>query len=154
MERNYGNPSSASWDDSPYSEKQLAPSYVFRVGMAVGRVRVAQVEAESYSEWSVFGEAVNLAKRITEVAKQRFAEEANALGAVGALVHEPESCGCLEQLLRNSPNSESVPGTVALVEQRDPPDLKGVSPYRGALLIPKEYRPPAFLKGMMAAKTE
>jgi len=124
---------------------QFAAHYPFRIGLALGTVYLGQVATEGYSEWSVFGETVNFAKRIMNVPEEAFAE-AGAHGALGTLLAETECHKYFDVLLQYfAPDEEYVPCGLALTEVEDPTvkaPLKGISPYRCALMVPREPRLP------------
>lgn len=47
-----------------FLQRKLGESYRMRAGLAFGALFVSHLQAESYSEWSIVGEPVHLAKRI------------------------------------------------------------------------------------------
>jgi len=112
---------------------ELAPEYRFRIGLAVGVVHVTQVTASEYSEWSVFGEPVNFAKRITGVPEHDSFSGMGAWGALGVLMREPDCHLYFDALLKHFPVSGAMIDLV-LREVSDPPPLKGITDYRCALL--------------------
>jgi class 3 adenylate cyclase len=111
---------------------QLASSHPFRVSLSVGMVYVGQVEGEGYSEWSIFGEAVNLAKRAAVLLSTADAVELGAGGALGVLVREEKSQEYFDVLLRHFTLKGSWPQAKVVA---DPPPLKGISQYRCVLLV-------------------
>jgi len=116
--------------------QKLADTYPFRLGLAVGTVHVGRIEAKGYGEWSVFGEPVNFAKRITGVPEQAPFADMGAWGAMGVLQREPDCHVYFDALLRYYPSDGDMANDLALCEVNDPPPLKGISDYRGATLTP------------------
>jgi hypothetical protein len=43
---------------------ELQPNYRYRIGVSYGRVNVFQVKGDGYSEWTIVGEPVHVAKRL------------------------------------------------------------------------------------------
>jgi class 3 adenylate cyclase len=118
---------------------RMLTDYPFRMGLAIGLVHVAQVKAAGYSEWSVFGETVNLAKRLMEVAKAPAFAERRCGGALGVLTQDGRVVGFYERTVRAWPALGPAPDQLVLEEVQDPPALRGISPYRCAVMVP---RPP------------
>jgi len=48
---------------------ELEPKYRFRIGLSYGKVNVYHLKGKGYSEWSIIGEPVHIAKRLLGVEK-------------------------------------------------------------------------------------
>ena len=59
-----------------------APDAEFRAGIAFGNVVLEEIKAESYREWSVFGNCVNGAKRLQDVALPATVQRVSAYRAI------------------------------------------------------------------------
>ena len=46
---------------------KLQPKYKFRIGLSYGKVNVFHLTGKGYSEWSIVGEPINVAKRLNTV---------------------------------------------------------------------------------------
>ena len=47
----------------------VGENYPFRLGLAYGTLLIEQIGGRDYSEWTAFGEAIHLAKRLHEFPK-------------------------------------------------------------------------------------
>ena len=82
--------------DLALAANALRPSAHFSSGFAMGRLVLGQVGSDGYSEWTCYGTAVNVAKRI-QAEKPAGAPDTSNLLAVGAIdADEPEWAGELE----------------------------------------------------------
>jgi len=67
----------------------LSGQYQFRIGLSHGDVVIDLIDGEHYSEWTLFGETVHVAKRL--VSLDDIAKPNPILGAFGLkAMHEPE----------------------------------------------------------------
>jgi class 3 adenylate cyclase len=66
----------------------MVPDVQFRAGIAFGKVFLDEIQAESYQEWSVFGNCVNGAKRLQTIATPA---EVQALSAYRAVIGAVDS---------------------------------------------------------------
>lgn len=111
------------------AQAELGVDYPLRLGLACGHVFVQRLDVGDYAEWSVFGEAVHLAKRLQEW--DRLGKPNPVVGAFGVLDREADAFPHFE---------ENVPiltaGAWLSPEFHVVSDLKGVSPARCALLRP------------------
>lgn len=113
-------------------QRKLGVAYSFRIGLSYGLQLVDLIEGKGYSEWTVIGESVILAKRLLSVPG---VDTSNGIGgAFGALAKEVD-----DQEFR------AIPGIIAGFASRmkhrlldEPPNLRGISEIRCALLLPKE----------------
>jgi hypothetical protein len=113
-------------------QRRLGGEYPFRIGLSYGRLYLDRIQGDGYSEWTMVGEAVHLAKRLQGL------EELNTItdigGAFGVLLREADAICQFEAIL----------GMIAGFASRmthevigDLEQLKGVSPARCALLLPR-----------------
>lgn len=67
-----------------------APQTAFSAGMAFGTLLLDEIRTESYSEWTVYGNCVNGAKRLQSLPDSAFGDSANSLyrAAIGAVEFE------------------------------------------------------------------
>jgi len=112
-------------------QRELGPHYPFRFGISYGFQFVDHVEVKGYSEWTVVGESVNLAKRLQTLPGAEPND--NFGGAFGVLVHETSEQtfqACLGHMA-----GEFLPMKGQVVEGEV--KLKGISSPRCAILSPK-----------------
>lgn len=109
----------------------LNPHHVFRIGLSFGCLFVDRIEGEGYKEWTIVGEAVQLAKRLT--ASSTVLGEAHALGSFGVLEREVDQAK-FKSILNNIAGFSSGITHVVCGERAQ---LKGISAHRRATLVPK-----------------
>lgn len=112
-------------------QRSLGPNYPFRIGLSYGLQFVDRIEGKGYSEWTLLGESVNLAKRLHTLPG---AEPKDGLGgAFGVLARE-----VTEQEFRSILNF--IAGFASRMTHEitnDAFELKGISAARYAILLPK-----------------
>jgi len=112
-------------------QRKLGRDYPFRVGLSYGVQFVDRIEGKGYTEWTVVGESVNLAKRLHTLPGAE--PDDNLGGAFGVLEKETSeqtfqaSLGIMAGYASRMTH-RIIEGTVR---------LKGVSPARCAILSPK-----------------
>lgn len=114
-------------------QRELGAEYPFRIGLAYGSLYVDQIQGKGYSEWTTVGEAVHLAKRLHGL--EGVSTASGIGGAFGVLFREKDIISRFEGILN------TIAGFASRMTHKviDEPisNLKGVSPARCALLIPK-----------------
>jgi class 3 adenylate cyclase len=112
-------------------QRKLGPQYPFRIGLSYGIQFVDRIDGKGYTEWTVVGESVNLAKRLHSLPGAE--PDDNLGGAFGVLVKETseqkfKTClGFMAGFASRMAHS-IIEGEI---------QLKGVSPARCAILLPK-----------------
>ena len=109
----------------------LNPHHAFRIGLSYGYLFVDRIEGQGYKEWTIVGEAVQLAKRLT--ASSTALEEAHALGSFGVLEREVDQTNFESILSTIAGFSSGITYVVPSVRA----ELKGISTYRRAIFVPK-----------------
>jgi class 3 adenylate cyclase len=112
-------------------QRELGPQYPFRIGISYGVQFVDRIEGKGYTEWTVVGESVNLAKRLHTLPGAE--PDDNIGGAFGVLVNETSEqmfMACLGHMA-----GFGLPMTHRVVEGAV--QLKGISSARCAILTPK-----------------
>ena len=110
-------------------DAELGSEYPFRIGLAIGETYLGKISSEGFSEWSIFGESVNLAKRITKETDKRE----KTIGAIGVLTSEVKSMECFDLLFRYM--NICIEDNPVMIEIEKPTPLKGISKYRCAILL-------------------
>lgn len=116
-------------------QQELGKGYQLRIGLAYGNLLVDRIKGDGFSEWTLFGETVHLAKRLHGL--KEIDTSLGIGGAYGVLLSNAKAVGCFEATLgiiagRGSRMNHKI------IES--PAELKGISPYRCALLFPQEGR--------------
>ena len=109
----------------------LNPHHAFRIGLSFGCLFVDRIEGEGYKEWTIVGEAVQLAKRLTSLSADLG--EAHSLGSFGVLEREVDQAK-FESILSTIAGFSSGITYVVPIERAQ---LKGISEYRRAILFSK-----------------
>lgn len=114
---------------------ELQPKYKYRIGLSYGKVHVFHLTGKGYSEWSIVGEPVHVAKRLQSV--DQLASPNPVCGAFGLSV----SAGQLDNLKNKM---EIILGHIAGFASRfdhtimkETKDFKGVGEVLWAYLFPK-----------------
>lgn len=114
-------------------QKTLGSEYPFHIGLAYGGLYVDQIQGKGYSEWTIVGEVVHLAKRLHGL--KGVVASRGIAGGFGVLSRDEEACKRFKNILAH------IAGFASRLthEVIDQPvsDLKGVSPAYCALLLPK-----------------
>jgi len=114
---------------------ELGAEYPLRLGLSFGNIYLGQIGGSGYREWSVFGESVNLAKRLMGILKDD--ESLGLKGAFGVLTSDEKANESFDSVLR------FIAGFASKMDNKpclDQPTLKGISKYRCALLMPKQSK--------------
>ncbi len=113
-------------------QRRLGDAYRMRAGLAYGSLFISHLQAGSYSEWSIVGEPVHLAKRLmTDEVQVNPVSIACAVGALMAEMAPPRFANLLGD----------VAGTVwQISDQGTREDFKGVSAAHYAFLSPRELK--------------
>lgn len=113
--------------------ESLGDRYPLRIGLSYGDLYVDRVGDGGFSELTIFGEAVHLAKRLCD--SKLLRDTADALGMFGVLKREPRAMARFDSILG------IVAGFASKVDHKvvDMPqgELKGISEARCALILPK-----------------
>jgi hypothetical protein len=113
-------------------QKRLGKSYPFRLGLSYGSLFVDHIDGKGYSEWTMVGESVNLAKRLQTL--EGIDPIDGFAAAFGMLVKEIS-----ERKFEVALNAISgCKLTLTCEVQPEEVSLKGVSPAQCALLRPIE----------------
>ena len=114
---------------------ELQSKYKYRIGLSYGKVHVFHLTGKGYSEWSIVGEPVHVAKRLQSV--DQLASPNPVCGAFGLSV----SAGQLDNLTNKM---EIILGHIAGIASRfnhtimkETTDFKGVGEVLWAYLFPK-----------------
>lgn len=101
--------------------KDLKEKYSFRFGLSYGKMHLGRIKSEGFKEWSVFGESVNLAKRLVED------KESNSnIGTFAVLMNDPINIENYELLSNYLFDCHKI--QVKTIEK--PKELKGISEYK------------------------
>lgn len=114
-------------------QRELGPKYRMRVGLGYGLLRCSHFVGKQYSEWSIVGETVHLAKRLHGL-PLLLAPEPIAC-AVGIFDTDPGVANRLETLASFLVN---MPFRAEPVPHEDMAQLKGISPARAIYLLPND----------------
>jgi len=115
---------------------ELGHDYEIRFGLAYGTAYVDCYETEGYHEWTVVGEVVNLAKRMSQY--DQIDSSKGIGGAFGMLREFPEGQKKVRLILEYIAGCGS---RMCYTIVQEPVTLKGVSPAFCALLVPKTAVP-------------
>lgn len=113
---------------------QLGGKYPFRFGIAFGEVAVVIFEGQSYSECSLYGPSVNLAKRLHSLPQLKENDKRwKVSGAFGTLKKQNLKPSSFDALLYYATGNITQFRTTIL---NPPPPLRGVSDYECAIISP------------------
>ena len=114
---------------------ELQPNYKYRIGLSYGKVNVFHLKGKGYSEWSIVGEPVHVAKRLHGLKELKFPKP--VCGAFGLSVGD-------RSIVTLSKQMEQKLGIIAGFASRfgheftpEPKELKGVGNVLWAYLYPK-----------------
>lgn len=114
---------------------ELQPDYKYRIGVSYGKVNVFHLKGESYSEWSIVGEPIHVAKRLLGLKK--LACPNPVCGAFGIALNDLQK----EKLaIEMNQKLEIIAGFASRFGhelQPKPRKLKGVGKVLWAYLYPK-----------------
>jgi hypothetical protein len=113
-------------------QKRLGKSYPFRLGLSYGSLFIDHIEGKGYSEWTVVGESVNLAKRLQTL---KGIEPIDGFAAAFGMLVKEISDRKFEVALNAVSGCKL---TLTCAVQPEEVSLKGVSPARCAILRPIE----------------
>ena len=115
---------------------RLQPDYKFRIGLSYGKVYVFHLKGKGYSEWSIVGEPIHVAKRLQGV------EELLSPNPVCCAFGLSLNCGPVDTLRTKM---ETVLGMIAGFASRfdhkirlEPKEFKGVGKVIWAYFFPKQ----------------
>jgi hypothetical protein len=114
-------------------QKELGCEYPLRIGLAYGSLYIDQIRGQEYSEFTCFGETVQLAKRLLSLKQLEAVRD--IAGAFGVLCREQDALDYFPGIL------SIIAGFASRMTHEvlgDITELKGVSLARCALLIAKE----------------
>ena len=114
---------------------ELQPDYKYRIGISYGKVNVFHLKGEKYSEWSIVGEPVHVAKRLHGL--KELATPEPVCGAFGMALNDfsKESL-----ILTMKQKLEMIAGFASRFGhefQTEPREFKGVGKVLWAYLYPK-----------------
>lgn len=114
---------------------EMEPNYRYRIGLSYGEVLVAHLQAESYSEWTIVGEPVHVAKRLEDI--EELKNPNPVLGAFGLRINRQQ----IEEIYSKMENILAIiAGFASRFDHKlnsEPKKLKGVGEVLWALLFPK-----------------
>lgn len=113
-------------------QRELGTLYPFRFGLAYGYLYIDLVDINGYSEWTTVGEVVHLAKRLCNLPE--LATDFSIGGAFGVLIREVDDVDQFKAILDFIVSFSSM---TYRLNEKPVSTLKGVSPARYALLLPK-----------------
>lgn len=116
-------------------QQELGDSYRFRIGLSYGEMELMRICIEDFEEWSVVGEAVNLAKRLQRLDELEKKEEDHAYcGAFGMLGKQDKYALQFDVIMKYLAGR----GTMFLPQPVPKPQaLNGISEYRCAVFFPQ-----------------
>lgn len=113
----------------------MAPKYKYRIGLSYGEVLVAHLQAENYSEWTIVGEPVHVAKRLESVKELKNPNP--ILGAFGLQLNQKPT----EEIYIKIKNIlDLIAGFASHFDHKlnnKPEEFKGVGKVLWALFFPK-----------------
>jgi hypothetical protein len=113
-----------------YAQRQLGQDYPIRVGVAWGDLYLQEVGGPDFKEWSVFGEIVNLAKRLHTLPLLEAPKTiACAIGVLGADVEANTRIKEMQNWLMNAP------WRIQEIPSEETAHLKGTSPSRAVYFL-------------------
>lgn len=113
-------------------QQRLGKEYKLRLGLAYGEMLLGQVKGKSFSEWTLFGEVVNLAKRLQTV--NGIDVSGGFGGAFGVLESDIKAVEKFDLILSYCAGFASNFLTYRTVPLGEQDQLKGISAYRSAIL--------------------
>ena len=108
--------------------------YKYRIGLSYGEMLVSNLKGEGYSEWTMVGEPVHVAKRLQGIPALQHPNP--ILGAIG-LCAQKETDDIVTDHLQQILNIVAGPSSRFNCSIQNPADLKGVGRVIWALLKPK-----------------
>lgn len=115
---------------------ELQPKYKYRIGLSYGKVNVFHLTGKGYSEWSIVGEPIHVAKRLHAV--DQLSSPNPVCGAFGL----PLSAGSLDTLKKRMDIIlEYIAGFASRFDHtimKQTKEFKGVGDVFWAYLFPKE----------------
>jgi len=115
-------------------QRELGADYPFRIGLAYGKLYIDHVKGKGYSEWTIIGEVVHLAKRLHSL--EELKQPSSIAGAFGMLIREKDIITQFDVILKYIAGFASRMTYEVIDKPVD--DFKGVSTSRCALLLPKD----------------
>jgi len=114
---------------------ELRPNYTYRFGLSYGKVNVSLLKGKDYSEWSVIGEPVHVAKRLQGLDK--LASPNPVCGAFGLAIGNQPLQSLLTQLQHKLAIIAGFASRFTHTIEPEPQELKGVGRVLLAYLTPK-----------------
>jgi len=114
---------------------ELQPEYKYRIGLSYGKVQLFHLVGEGYSEWSVVGEPVHVAKRLHAV--DQLCSPDPVCGASGLSVSEFPIERARETLQHHLAYAAGFASRFSHEIIEDPRHFKGVGDVVWAYLMPK-----------------
>jgi len=112
-------------------QRALGPDYRMRLGVAVGELHVDCAQGEGFTEWTVVGECVNLAKRLHSLEKLKAPQSITC--ALGALEKEQASLATFQTVQSYIQDN---PWRIEAVPTEELQRLRGISSAKGVYLLP------------------
>lgn len=113
-------------------QRRHGDKYRMRIGLSLGSAYLAEIAGKGFTEWSLFGEVVSMAKRLHGL--PLLANPTPIACAFGILVHESGARDTFDAEVRWLANTRWQSTSEGL---QDSHELKGISPSRCAYLLPK-----------------
>ena len=114
---------------------ELQPDYKFRIGISYGKVNVFHLKGKNYSEWSIVGEPVHVAKRLHGVEKLRSPEP--VCGAFGMALKDSQKESLSSTMKQKLGMIAGFASRFGYEFQTEPEEIEGVGKVLWAYLYPK-----------------
>lgn len=113
---------------------KMDKKYPCRFGISYGSMYLSSFGGDSYSEWTVIGETINLSKRLHKLRKlQDNIDRWGFGGAFAILMEQDVSPSSFEALLHYATGAADKLSSETLIDTQR---LKGISEYRAAIIYP------------------
>lgn len=120
-------------------QRRLGSNYRFKVGLAYGSFFLGRVGSMGFQEWTIFGEAVHLAKRLQGLDGLDSVVNDHGIAVALGLLECEKSLPGLSGITVDPLDliASYLHGRFFDIQKIEPcPSLRGVSPYRAVMLVP------------------